>query len=379
MRVDRNMERLFDSFLNRVPWQDDDYRFVTEDLKDKCVRIAVRNADFLLPFLERAAVKNPYIVSLLLQYYSKKIRLKPAHQEILQNQVRRHFQLQLEQIPETLTPETLVNLRNLLAYGVHTDEKNISHAVLEKVKGFDEYQEFLNFEKKSELTQFFFEFMIMIRNSYLPLINTARFCRAVYEKLGAEECKMLLIQLGGSQHRIEIMIENQESEDLSYLIRSAVEQRTGEKVKLWDFRKEVLKTLETLKMDQSYAVRDLNVGFSGGEKKKVEILQMLLLKPTLAILDETDSGLDVDAVRTVSEGIEEFQKDKSASLLIITHNAAILSSLHVDKVHILVDGSIVRTGGAELIEEIEKDGFAGFGGTDMQAACGETASEEAAK
>ena len=162
-------------------------------------------------------------------------------------------------------------------------------------------------------------------------------------------------------------------------IRSAVEQRTGEKVKLWDFRKEVLKTLETLKMDQSYAVRDLNVGFSGGEKKKVEILQMLLLKPTLAILDETDSGLDVDAVRTVSEGIEEFQKDKSASLLIITHNAAILSSLHVDKVHILVDGSIVRTGGAELIEEIEKDGFAGFGGTDMQAACGETASEEAAK
>ena len=143
-------------------------------------------------------------------------------------------------------------------------------------------------------------------------------------------------------------------------VRSALEQRTGEKVKIWDFRKEVLRVLDTLKMDQSYAVRDLNVGFSGGEKKKVEILQMLLLKPSLAILDETESGLDVDAVRTVSQGIEEFQKDKSASLLVITHNAAILSSLHVDAVHVLVDGRIVQSGGAELIQKIEEEGFTSF-------------------
>lgn len=149
---------------------------------------------------------------------------------------------------------------------------------------------------------------------------------------------------------------------LESFVRSALEQQTGEKIKIWNFRKEVKKVLETLQMDEKYAERDLNVGFSGGEKKKAEILQMLLLKPTLAILDETDSGLDVDAVHTVSKGIEEFQKDKSASLLIITHNAAILSSLHVDKVHILVNGKIVESGGEELIEQIENEGFSGFAG-----------------
>ena len=104
-------------------------------------------------------------------------------------------------------------------------------------------------------------------------------------------------------------------------------------------------------MDESYAERDLNVGFSGGEKKKAEILQLLMLKPSLAILDETDSGLDVDAVRTVSKGVCEYQKDKEGSLLIITHNTKILESLHVDYTHVLVDGKIVTTGGAELVEE----------------------------
>ena len=147
---------------------------------------------------------------------------------------------------------------------------------------------------------------------------------------------------------------------LENFIRNTLEARTGDKLRLWTFRKEVRAVLDTLQMDASYAERDLNVGFSGGEKKKAEILQMLLLKPTLAILDETDSGLDVDAVRTVSRGVEEFQKDKDASLLIITHNAAILSSLHVDAVHILVDGRIAATGGPELIEQIEKEGFAAY-------------------
>ncbi len=147
---------------------------------------------------------------------------------------------------------------------------------------------------------------------------------------------------------------------LENFIRSTLEARTGDKLRLWTFRKEVRAVLDTLQMDESYAERDLNVGFSGGEKKKAEILQMLLLKPALAILDETDSGLDVDAVRTVSRGVEEFQKDKDASLLIITHNAAILSSLHVDTVHILVDGRIAAEGGPELIEQIEKDGFAAY-------------------
>lgn len=147
---------------------------------------------------------------------------------------------------------------------------------------------------------------------------------------------------------------------LENFIRSAAEQRTGQKIRFWDFRQEMRRTLDTLQMDRSYAERDLNVGFSGGEKKKAEILQMLMLKPSLAILDETDSGLDVDAVRTVSKGVEEFRKDKSASLLIITHNAAILSSLNVDAVHVLVKGRIVADGGPELIERISNEGFASF-------------------
>ncbi|MBQ5961282.1 MAG: Fe-S cluster assembly ATPase SufC [Firmicutes bacterium] len=145
-------------------------------------------------------------------------------------------------------------------------------------------------------------------------------------------------------------------------IRSALDQRSEDKVRPWVFHKEVQRVLKALDMDESYAERDLNVGFSGGEKKKAEILQLLLLKPTLAILDETDSGLDVDAVQTVSRGIEEFRKDKDAALLIITHNAAILSALHVDRVHVLVDGHIAAEGGPELIGEIERSGFAAYEG-----------------
>jgi len=147
---------------------------------------------------------------------------------------------------------------------------------------------------------------------------------------------------------------------LSNFIRNALEQRTGKRIRLWDFRKEMKKALKVLHMNQSYADRDLNVGFSGGEKKKAEILQLLMLKPSLAILDETDSGLDVDAVRTVSRGIEEYQKDKDSALIIITHNAAILSSLHVDATHILIDGKIVESGGSSLVDEINENGFAKY-------------------
>ena len=100
---------------------------------------------------------------------------------------------------------------------------------------------------------------------------------------------------------------------LGTFIRSAVEQRRGARVRLWDFRKELEKAMELLQMDRAYGDRDLNAGFSGGEKKTAEILQLLLLKPSLAILDETDSGLDVDAVRTVSQGVAEYQKGRRRS------------------------------------------------------------------
>ena len=117
--------------------------------------------------------------------------------------------------------------------------------------------------------------------------------------------------------------------------------------------------MQLLNMDASYASRDLNVGFSGGERKKSEILQLLMLKPKFAILDETDSGLDVDAVRTVSKGIEAY-KQNGGTLLIITHSTKILESLTVDFTHVLVKGKIVKTGDASLVDEINKNGFERF-------------------
>ena len=147
---------------------------------------------------------------------------------------------------------------------------------------------------------------------------------------------------------------------LANFIRNALEQRTGTRIRLWDFKKEMKKAMDVLQMDESYADRDLNVGFSGGEKKKAEILQLLMLKPSLATLDETDSGLDVDAVHTVSKGIEEYQKSKKGSLLIITHSTRILQSLHVDRTHVLVDGHLVASGDASLVDEINNHGFERF-------------------
>ena len=144
---------------------------------------------------------------------------------------------------------------------------------------------------------------------------------------------------------------------LSAFIRSALEQKTGSRLRLWDFKKKLKETMALLNMDESYAERDLNVGFSGGEKKKAEILQMLMLEPKLAILDETDSGLDVDAVRTVSEGVRLFRERTHGSLLIITHSTRILEALHVDAAHVMEEGVIVRNGGAELVEEINEKGF----------------------
>lgn len=127
-------------------------------------------------------------------------------------------------------------------------------------------------------------------------------------------------------------------------------------VKVFELKDTVKKYMDELNMNSKLIDRNLNVGFSGGEKKKNEILQMLVLNPKLAILDETDSGLDVDAVKAVSKGIEMYKNSENA-VLIITHNMRILESLKVDYVHILVDGKIVKTGTAELVNEIDENGF----------------------
>ena len=130
-------------------------------------------------------------------------------------------------------------------------------------------------------------------------------------------------------------------------------------VKIFEFKDTVKKYVEELNMNPKLIERNLNVGFSGGEKKKNEILQMLVLEPKLVILDETDSGLDVDAVRTVSKGIEMYKNEENA-VLIITHNTRILENLKVDYVHILVDGKIVKTGDASLAQEIEVNGYSQY-------------------
>ena len=142
-------------------------------------------------------------------------------------------------------------------------------------------------------------------------------------------------------------------------LKSAKGKITGKPTKVFEFKDELRKYMEELKLNPEYAGRSLNVGFSGGEKKKNEILQMLVLNPKLAILDETDSGLDVDAIRTVSKGIEMFKNENNA-VLIITHNTKILKSLKVDYVHILVNGKIVKTGDQSLAAEIEEEGYSKY-------------------
>lgn len=142
----------------------------------------------------------------------------------------------------------------------------------------------------------------------------------------------------------------------SEFLRSAINSINEDQVSLYDFIKEMEKDFNDLKLNKEMMHRSLNTNFSGGEKKKNEILQMLVLNPKLSILDETDSGLDVDAVRTVSKGIEMYKTNENA-VLIITHNMRILENLKVDFVHVLVDGKIVKTGNADLAKEIEENGY----------------------
>lgn len=142
-------------------------------------------------------------------------------------------------------------------------------------------------------------------------------------------------------------------------LRGARSAITGRSLRIMAFKNELKGKMNELGIDEDYASRYLNVGFSGGEKKKNEILQMMMLNPKLAILDETDSGLDVDAARIVSKGVRNFKNDDN-SILIITHSSKILEYLQVDQVHVIQDGRVVRVGDSSLIEEINKNGFAGI-------------------
>ena len=142
-------------------------------------------------------------------------------------------------------------------------------------------------------------------------------------------------------------------------LRAAKEAVTGKKIPALTFHKELLRLMETLSINPEYADRSLNVGFSGGEKKKNEILQLAVLQPKLAILDETDSGLDIDATRIVFEGVAKL-KTPDMGILIITHHSKVLDYLKPDYVHVLINGSLVKSGGIELVEHIQKHGYAGM-------------------
>jgi Fe-S cluster assembly ATP-binding protein len=143
-------------------------------------------------------------------------------------------------------------------------------------------------------------------------------------------------------------------------LRTAVTAVRGEAPKLRSFVKEMNTAMDGLAMDPAFAQRNLNEGFSGGEKKRHEILQLQLLNPKIAILDETDSGLDIDALRIVSAGINQFREDDQHGVLLITHYTRILRYVQPDFVHVFVGGRIVAEGGSELAEELESSGYERF-------------------
>lgn len=147
---------------------------------------------------------------------------------------------------------------------------------------------------------------------------------------------------------------------LSSFLRAIASARPELDMKRKEFRKRVRELADELDMDRAYLDRELGVGFSGGEKKKVEMLQLLLLKPRLAILDEADSGLDVDALSVVSRGMELYRRECNGTLLVITHNTRILEHLDVDKVHVMVRGRMVAEGDASMIADIDTNGFEQF-------------------
>ncbi len=147
---------------------------------------------------------------------------------------------------------------------------------------------------------------------------------------------------------------------VSNFLRTAKTAIDGEAPKLRTWVKEVNETMQRVQMDTAFAQRNVNEGFSGGEKKRHEIVQLELLNPKVAILDETDSGLDIDALRIVSEGVNRFREQEGKGVLLITHYTRILRYIKPDHVHVFVDGRIAENGGPELADELEANGYERF-------------------
>jgi Fe-S cluster assembly ATP-binding protein len=140
-------------------------------------------------------------------------------------------------------------------------------------------------------------------------------------------------------------------------LRMALNAKREEPIDVREFRTQLQHAIELLDVDRAFTSRHLNDGFSGGEKKRAEILQMAMLQPDVAILDETDSGLDIDALRTVAEGVEKLHSEQGLGALIITHYQRILHYIRPQFVHVMLDGRIVLEGGVELVERLEREGY----------------------
>lgn len=149
-----------------------------------------------------------------------------------------------------------------------------------------------------------------------------------------------------------------EGVSVSSYLRLIYSKRTGQSLSPIKFRKLVKEYLDILKIDEEFLKRHLNEGFSGGEKKRMEMLQMLVLSPEFIMLDEVDSGLDVDALKVVSDAVN-YLHEQGSTFLVITHYSRILNYLKPDKVAVMANGKIIKEGGTKLVEEIEKDGYAG--------------------
>jgi Fe-S cluster assembly ATP-binding protein len=147
---------------------------------------------------------------------------------------------------------------------------------------------------------------------------------------------------------------------MSNFLRSAATATRGEAPKVRHWVKEVKDAMTGLEIDPAFAERSVNEGFSGGEKKRHEILQLALLKPKMAILDETDSGLDVDALRVVADGVNRFRESSDAGVMLITHYTRVLNHIRPDYVHVFADGRVVESGGPELADTLENEGYGRF-------------------
>ncbi len=147
-----------------------------------------------------------------------------------------------------------------------------------------------------------------------------------------------------------------------HFMRTAKETISGSRINFKEFMDDIKSYMKELDMNDEFINRPVNVGFSGGERKKLEALQMLVLKPSIAVLDEPDSGLDIDALKRVASAVSNAAKSSNIGLLIITHYSRILSYIKPDYVHVMIGGSIAKSGGIELVEKLEKEGYEQFTG-----------------